>query len=192
MRTFNRCLGSVAEGASFTYQCDPARCHTVPPVVLGENACKAFGVFGLAVTLITKKMPLIVDFILPRRPLSHQARGVFDNKRAWRDYVFGRAMQAWPSKPLVGYPLKFTMVYLSDEPTPGDINNFVKPVQDALCAYIYADDSMIKDVSAHLRLLSEPHAIGGLPDKLARAIIAGVECVYVAISDSSELIEELK
>lgn len=136
-------------------------------------------------------MPLIVDFLLPRRPVSHQAKNSL-NKDAWRDYIFGRAMQAWPAKPLLNYPLKFTMVYLSDDSKPGDINNFVKPVQDALCALIYADDSMILDVSAHMRLLSEPNSISGLPRKLAQALIEGEACVYVAISDSSKLVEELK
>ena len=135
-------------------------------------------------------MPLIVDLILPRRPVSHQARNPA-NKAAWRDHVFGRALQAWPTAPLVGHHLKFTMVYLSDDPSPGDINNFVKPVQDALCACIYADDSMIRDVSAHMRVLSEPNAISGLPQKLAQALIDGEACVYVAISDSVELAEEL-
>lgn len=76
------------------------------------------------------------------------------------------------------------MVYLSEDPEPGDINNLVKPVQDALCALIYADDSMIRDVSAHMRLLSELTAIHGLPRMLAEAIIHGQACVYVAISDS--------
>ena len=51
---------------------------------------------------------------------------------------------------------------------------------------------MILDVSAHMRFLSEPNAISGLPRILAQAIIDGESCVYVAISDSSELVEELK
>lgn len=138
-------------------------------------------------------MPLIVDFLLPRRPVSHQAKHPA-SKEAWRDYVFGRAMLAWPARirPLKDHPLKFTMVYLSDDSKPGDINNFVKPVQDALRGLIYADDSMIFDVSAHMRLLNEPNSISGLPLILARAIINGEPCVYVAISDSSELAEELK
>ena len=136
-------------------------------------------------------MPLIVDFLLPRRPVSHQTKNA-SSRNAWRDYIFGRAMLAWPGKPLSDYPLKFTMVYLSEEPNPGDINNFVKPIQDALCALIYADDSMILDVSAHLRLLSEPNAIDGLPRKLAQAVVDGQACVYVAISDSPELSEVLK
>jgi Holliday junction resolvase RusA-like endonuclease len=135
-------------------------------------------------------MPLIVDFLLPRRPVSHQAKDSA-NKRAWFDYVYGRAIKAWPGRPLQDVPLKFTMVYLSDDPRPGDINNFVKPVQDALCALIYADDSMIRDVSAHMRVLSEPNSIAGLPRTLAEAIIHGQVSVYVAIADSPELVEEL-
>lgn len=136
-------------------------------------------------------MPHIVDFVLPRRPVSHQARNA-DHKNAWIDYVYGRARQAWPVTPLVGVPLKFTMVYLSDEPNPGDINNFVKPVQDALCGCVYGDDSMVKDVSAHMRYLGEPNGFVGLPQKLVEALVNGDVCVYVAIHDSIELAEVFK
>jgi hypothetical protein len=43
-----------------------------------------------------------------------------------------------------------------------------------------------------MRYLREPTAIRGLPRKLAQAVINGQACVYVAISDSSELAEEVK
>lgn len=112
---------------------------------------------------------------------------------AWvHDKFVGRATKAWPAKPLLNYPLKFTMVYLADFSKPGDINNFVKPVQDALCALIYADDSMNLDVSAHMRFLSESNPTSGLPSPLAQAIMDGQACVYVAVSDSSALVEALK
>jgi hypothetical protein len=136
-------------------------------------------------------MPLIVDFVLPCRAYSYQTKDA-SHRRAWIDYVYGRARLAWPARPLVNYPLKFTMVYLSHSPRPGDINNFVKPVQDALCALIYADDSMIRDVSAHVRGVDVNHNKDGLPAKLAQAIATGDTCVYVAISDSSELAEEVR
>lgn len=136
-------------------------------------------------------MPLIVDFVLPRRPVSQQTKDA-SQRRAWRAFVYGRARLAWPARPLVNYPLKFTMVYLSNAEWPGDINNFVKPVQDALCALIYADDSMIWDVSAHSRVVNAKYNTDGLPAKLAQAIWTGQVCVYVAISDSSELAEEVR
>lgn len=136
-------------------------------------------------------MPPIVDFVLPRRPVSHQAKNG-TNKDAWRDFVYGRAMRAWRGGPLVGCSLKFTMVFLSDDKQPGDINNFVKPVQDVLCALIYADDSMIQDVSAHVRFFGDPMPLTGLPDKLAEAVLGEEACVYVAVHLSRDLAEELR
>lgn len=83
------------------------------------------------------------------------------------------------------------MVYLSLGSNAGDINNFVKPVQDALCGVVYADDVLIRDVAAHLRLFGDFRAVGQLPAKLADAVLDGRECVYVAISDSTDLKLEL-
>ncbi|WP_423596710.1 RusA family crossover junction endodeoxyribonuclease [Roseateles sp. MS654] len=135
-------------------------------------------------------MPLIVDFLLPKVPVSHQTKSK-DRKEAWRDFVYGRALHAWPATPLIDCDLKFTMVYLADNPTAGDINNFVKPVQDALCSLIYADDSMVLDVSAHMRFFDLPTSVAGIPGLLAQAILSGEPCVYVAISDSRDLGKEL-
>lgn len=135
-------------------------------------------------------MPVIVDFLLPRRPLSQQAKHK-SARRSWRDYVYGRALHAWSGAPLQNRPLKFTMVYLSLGSNAGDINNFVKPVQDALCGVVYADDVLIRDVAAHLRLFGDFRAVGQLPAKLADAVLDGRECVYVAISDSTDLKLEL-
>jgi hypothetical protein len=135
-------------------------------------------------------MPLIVDFLLPRQPLSQQAKHP-STRRGWRDYVYGRAMHAWSGAPLQNRPLKFTMVHLSMGSEAGDINNYVKPVQDALCGLIYSDDVLIRDVSAHLRFFWDFRAIGPLPAKLADAVLDRHECVYVAISDSTDLKLEL-
>ncbi|WP_217550298.1 RusA family crossover junction endodeoxyribonuclease [Pantoea sp. GbtcB22] len=135
-------------------------------------------------------MAKIVEFLLPRAPVSHQSKSA-KHKSEWQDYVYGRARQAWKGMPIVNSPLKFLMIYISEESAQGDINNFVKPVQDALNSCIYADDSLVKDVSAHMRILSEPNAITGLPYILKEAIIEGIACVYVAIYDSIELKEVL-
>jgi Holliday junction resolvase RusA-like endonuclease len=136
-------------------------------------------------------MPLHIEFLVPRKPVSHQSSNK-PNLAAWRDFVAASARQAWTIGPLSNMRLKFTMVYLADDANPGDINNFVKPVQDALNAVVYEDDAMIRDVSAHMRVLSEPITLADLPSGLAAAVAEGLPCVYVAISDSLELAEELK
>lgn len=136
------------------------------------------------------KMPALIEFLLPRRPLSHQAKDT-KSKAAWRDFVYGRAFAAWKGKPIKCGPLRFAIVYLCED-DPGDINNIIKPIQDALNSLIYSDDSLIWDVAGHMRLLSDPIDIIGLPDLLAEAVIGGRECVYVRIARSDELNSEMK
>lgn len=134
-------------------------------------------------------MAKLVEFLMPRMPVSHQCKSK-DNKKEWMDYVSSMGVSAWNGQAVItDDKLKFLMVYLADSSATGDINNFVKPVQDALNAKIYIDDILIKDVSAHMRFLDESNELNGLPDMLGKAIIDGQPCVYVAIYDSIELSE---
>lgn len=135
-------------------------------------------------------MSAIFELLLPRRPLSYQAKDS-DNKQAWKDYIYGRAFAVWKQNPISARALRFTVVYLCER-DPCDINNVIKPIQDALNSLIYADDGLIRDVIGHMRLLSEPIDIVGLPEKLRDAVIQGNECVYVSISESSELNSEIR
>lgn len=134
-------------------------------------------------------MAKLVEFVMSRMPVSHQCKNKA-NKKEWMEYVSSEGVIAWNGQAVItNKKLKFLMVYLADFSMPGDINNFVKPVQDALNEKIYSDDVLIKDVSAHMRFLDEPNDPAGLPDMLGKAIIEGNPCVYVAIYDSIELSE---
>jgi crossover junction endodeoxyribonuclease RusA len=134
-------------------------------------------------------MPAILEFIVPRRPLSHQS-GHPQHKQAWKEFVYGRAFAIWKSPPISSGDLKFTVVYLCED-HPIDINNVIKPIQDALTTLVYSDDNLVTDVSGHLRYLSSPIDIVNLPQPLADAVIGGVECVYVRISAARELNSEV-
>lgn len=135
-------------------------------------------------------MSILFEFLLPRRPLSHQAKNSI-HKKEWRDFIYGRAFSKWSQKPITEGGLKFSIVYLCED-DPGDINNIIKPIQDALISLVYSDDSVIWDVTGHMRLLSNPINIIGLPTLLAEAVIGGTECVYVRITNSSELNLEIR
>lgn len=137
-------------------------------------------------------MANLVEFILPRKPLSYQAKDAA-NKQMWRDFVYGRAMAAWGHQrplPLSERPLRFTLVHLCEQQPP-DVNNIVKPIQDVLTSLVYADDLQIQDVSAHMRMVDEDIACDDLPPMLTDAVAAGAECVYVSVARSGELGEEL-
>jgi len=125
------------------------------------------------------------EFIVPRRPVSHQAKDSL-HKQQWKDFVYGRAFQEWKGTPISSGALRFTLVYLCEEDPP-DINNIVKPVQDALIGLVYSDDSLIIDVQGHLRMADDLIDITGLPPLLQKVIINGVDCLYVRINSSSTL-----
>lgn len=125
------------------------------------------------------------EFIVPKRPLSHQAADA-SHKQAWKQYVYGRAFREWVGLPMAGDSLRFTLAYLCEQDPP-DINNIIKPVQDALNGLVYADDSMVVDVQGHLRMTSEFIDLTGLPQLLQDAIISGVDCLYVRVDPSQAL-----
>lgn len=130
----------------------------------------------------------IFEVLLPRRPISHQ--GTSRSREEWKAFIYGRAFNAWTQAPISTGRLRFTVVYLC-ESDPADINNIIKPIQDAMNSLVYADDSLVHDVTGHMRFLSDPIDIVGLPPLLANAVISGSECVYVQISNSTELNQEV-
>ncbi|MBE9030617.1 RusA family crossover junction endodeoxyribonuclease [filamentous cyanobacterium LEGE 11480] len=128
----------------------------------------------------------MLEFIIPRRPLSHQTRNRA-NLQAWKAYVEGIANFHW-TDPLIldGTDLRLTLVYLCDD-SPADIDNIIKPIQDAMVGVVYEDDIQISDVDSHRRYLTDTIVITGLPQILADAVAAGDEAVYVKVENADEL-----
>ena len=88
---------------------------------------------------------LLFEMLIPRRPVSHQAKNR-ENLQAWKDYVYGRARIDWiGGTPIATQGLRLMLVYLCND-FPADIDNIIKPIQDALVGVVYADDSLISDV----------------------------------------------
>lgn len=98
------------------------------------------------------------------------------------------AAKLWNSEtPPVSSPsLRFTIVYLCDN-SPADIDNIIKPIQDALVGLVFEDDFLVSDVDSHRRPLQEPIDVTNLPLLLQSGVIEGNECVYVRVSDAQDL-----
>lgn len=128
----------------------------------------------------------MLEFIIPRRPLSHQTKNRA-NLQAWKVYVKGIANLHWSnSLILYGTDLRLTLVYLCDD-SPADIDNIIKPIQDAMVGVVYEDDIQISDVDSHRRYLTDTIIITGLPQLLADALEVGDEAVYVKVEKADEL-----
>jgi crossover junction endodeoxyribonuclease RusA len=78
------------------------------------------------------------------------------------------------------------LVYLCND-SPADIDNIIKPIQDALVGVVYADDSLISDVDSHRRFLSDAIDVTNLPPLLVEGITVGEECIYIRVSLAENL-----
>jgi crossover junction endodeoxyribonuclease RusA len=128
----------------------------------------------------------LFEMLIPKRPVSHQAKSR-ENLQAWKDYIYGRARNEWSGgTPYKNLNLRLTLVYLCDD-SPADIDNIIKPIQDALVGIVYADDAIISDVDSHRRYLSEGIDITNLPPFLVKGAVLGEECVYIRICLAEKL-----
>lgn len=127
------------------------------------------------------------EFLIPKRPVSLQTRRR-ENLQDWKNFVREEAQKAWNINlpPVSSSPLRFSIVYLCDS-SLADIDNIIKPIQDALVGLVFEDDFLISDVDSHRRFLAEPIDITDLPPLLRGAVEMGRECVYVRVSDAEDL-----
>ena len=139
---------------------------------------------GALEDVVSSERTLIVDFLIPRRPLSSQAKA--RNLQKWKQYVRDEAAKVWLGEPLLAGPYELTIVYLS-EVLPPDVDNIVKPIQDALKGLVMADDSLISDVRSHRRPLNDTFDLTHLPELLILGLATAQECVYVRLGHSKPL-----
>lgn len=124
------------------------------------------------------------EFVIPKRPVSLQTRKR-NSLNNWKSYVRSEVAKSWKDDIVRHVALHLTLIFLYDT-APLDIDNIVKPIQDALVGLVYEDDALITDVSAHRRHVLSLYSADGVypvkyPELLIRAILAQRECVYVRI-----------
>jgi crossover junction endodeoxyribonuclease RusA len=128
----------------------------------------------------------LFEMLIPKRPVSHQAKSR-ENLQAWKDYIYGRARSEWSGgTPYENPGLRLTLVYFCDA-DPADIDNIIKPIQDALVGVVYADDLLISDVDSHRRYIEDEIDLTRLPPLLISGALLEEECVYVRVGLAENL-----
>ncbi|MFN0243496.1 MAG: RusA family crossover junction endodeoxyribonuclease [Planctomycetota bacterium] len=124
-----------------------------------------------------------LEFVIPERPVSQQARRR-ERLREWKDFVATHARLAIRApRALVAEPVALRILYLYDE-TALDIDNILKPIQDALIGVVLEDDSVITDVEIRRRWRGTKFTLNSVSPVLAAGLAHGSDCVYVALSDA--------
>jgi crossover junction endodeoxyribonuclease RusA len=124
------------------------------------------------------------EMLILRRPLSVQANN--RQLQQWKVFVRSEAAKVWTEAAIQTGDLHVTIVYLCGL-TPPDVDNIIKPIQDALRGLVYADDAIVADVESHRRSIAGTFDLTRLPELLLSGIASQTECVYLKVRRSRSL-----
>lgn len=87
-----------------------------------------------------------IEFLVHGTPVSFQAKNAVA-RDDWKDRVKAASAFVLPQPHFASdQRIAVTLYYLPDGPMPGDVDNIVKLVLDALNAHIYMDDAQVERV----------------------------------------------
>jgi crossover junction endodeoxyribonuclease RusA len=125
------------------------------------------------------------EFIVIGTPVSQQTK---DKKklRIWKANVQAGAKKRWPNgeSPLNQPVQVFVVYYYEGEAL--DVDNMIKPIQDALKGLIYEDDCVVTDNHPAKRDLNGSFRVKGMSPVLAEGFCSGNEFIHVKVLDAPD------
>jgi len=121
------------------------------------------------------------EFVVEGPPISLQTKNR-GNLQAWKDRVLDSARLKWPNtdSPLTEENLKLTVTYYYEDACP-DVDNIIKPIQDALVNLVYNNDSQISDTRSKKRNINKPFRVKGMSQVLAQGFVLDKEFLHVKV-----------
>jgi hypothetical protein len=100
------------------------------------------------------------DFVVIGVPKSVQASR--STVKRWKEQVRTAAQAAWSvDDSPIDHKVQIHITYYHDS-AQLDVDNMLKPIQDALCGLVYEDDRQLTDTHGHLRDLNDPYRVRGI------------------------------
>jgi hypothetical protein len=129
---------------------------------------------------------LPIEFLILDRPLSLQTNSRL-KFQAWKEQVRAEAAKAWSGRRILDKgEFHLTIVHFYTE-SPPDVDNIIKPIQDALEGLVLFNDDLVSDVESHRRHLRGQFDFDRLPPLIMSALTSSTECVYVRLDDAIDL-----
>ena len=125
----------------------------------------------------------MIDFIVWGKPKSQGSR----RKKRWQ----ARVEQGAPRQtPLLAGPHRLRIDYFYDGTTDLDVDNIIKPIQDALQGIVYANDGTVIDVCSRKINLQQIPRFEVAPAALRAALIESRgDFVFIRIADPHTQLE---
>lgn len=128
-------------------------------------------------------MPLL-EFVVIGTPVSSQ--GSSDNRKFWQQRVQGKGRNAATVQLPVSTEVALRLAYFYVSEPIADLDNIVKPIQDALKDIAYVDDKQVVDLVASMRRKVFDKGIT-MTALLARGFDGGSDFIHVVVDQSSRI-----
>jgi crossover junction endodeoxyribonuclease RusA len=119
------------------------------------------------------------EFTVQGLPISHQTHNRA-KLQAWKEAVRAAAHADWPGIPPTTELVQLKVICYYDTDPP-DVDNFHKPIQDALQGLVYVSDAQVTDAAPAKRDINGSFYVRYMPAILARAFERGDEFVHVIV-----------
>jgi crossover junction endodeoxyribonuclease RusA len=118
-------------------------------------------------------------------PISQQTRRR-ERLRAWKTVVRQEAEKYWlpGQKPATGL-IMLRITYFYDS-VAIDVDNIVKPIQDAIIGLAYIDDDQVTDILVRKRNLSGNFRVENMTSTLAEGFSRGNEFLHIVVIEASD------
>lgn len=122
-----------------------------------------------------------VELIVVGVPVSLQSKG--KGRAAWKARVANEAHKI----ALVGVhphtgPIRVCITYYYEGSSP-DVDNIIKPIQDALCGIVYVDDAQVEDTRCRKKRIDGSYTLEDVTPATLAAIRGGRSFVRILISE---------
>ncbi|MBN3926467.1 MAG: RusA family crossover junction endodeoxyribonuclease [Nostoc sp. DedQUE04] len=126
------------------------------------------------------------EFIVNGRPVSQQARkrGKGNRLQDWKKTVRQEAEKYWSSEQKTATGLVMLQITYFYDSVQIDIDNIVKPIQDAIKGLAYVDDNQVSDLLVRKRNLSGNFRIENMTSTLAEGFASGNEFLHIVVIDA--------
>ena len=131
-----------------------------------------------------------IEFLVRGTPVSFQSKNALA-RDGWKDRVKAASMDVIPQPHFASdQRMAVTLYYLPEGPMPGDVDNIVKLVLDALNAHIYLDDAQVERVVVQKFEPGNVFSFSNPSTAVVDAITGSKPVLYVRVSNDP--FEELR
>ena len=125
-------------------------------------------------------MPIQFELIMEQAPVSSQTRRR-QRFHEWRQDLERAARLVWDTEAPVAVPVSVTITYFFDD-TPVDVDNFPKPILDALKGLVFQDDSQVYDLLCRKRNRADNLRIEGPSQGLLDALDNSTQVLHIKVT----------